>query len=181
MTNSTSAPSPDRAEKNEKLGNELTLLAGQLNAGSYRMIKLIAQFDERKAWGDGGGVKSCAHWLNWKCGIDMGAAREKVRVAHCLQDLPLIDASFATGEISYSRVRAMTGAPAARLATPETEEALQSGAPEVDAKTCVTRWQGERCDYSMAIDGLMKVLGTAYKRRVGPPSDGGCQISMALN
>jgi hypothetical protein len=38
----------------------------------------------------------------------MGAAREKVRVAHCLQDLPLIDASFATGEISYSKVRAMT-------------------------------------------------------------------------
>jgi hypothetical protein len=24
---------------------------------------------------------SCAHWLNWKCGIAMGAAREKVRVA----------------------------------------------------------------------------------------------------
>jgi len=83
------------------------------------MIKLIAEFDERKAWGDGGGVKSCAHWLNWKCGIDMGAAREKVRVAHCLENLPLIDASFATGEISYSKVRAMT-----RVATPETEGAL---------------------------------------------------------
>jgi hypothetical protein len=101
------------------LGDKITLLAGQLDAGGYRMIKLIAEFDERKAWGDGGGLKSCAHWLNWKCGIAMGAAREKVRVAHCLQDLPLIDASFATGEISYSKVRAMT-----RVATPETEEAL---------------------------------------------------------
>jgi hypothetical protein len=28
--------------------------------------------------------------------------------AHCLQALPLIDASFGTGEISYSKVRAMT-------------------------------------------------------------------------
>jgi hypothetical protein len=83
------------------------------------MIKVIAEFDDREAWGDGGGVKSCAHWLNWKCGIAMGAAREKVRVAHCLKYLPLIDASFATGEISYSKVRAMT-----RVATPETEEAL---------------------------------------------------------
>ncbi len=92
MTHSAASPSPDRARKNEKLGDKITLLAGQLNAGSYRMIKLIAEFDERRAWGDGGGVKSCAHWLNWKCGIAMGAAREKVRVAHCLQDLPLIDA-----------------------------------------------------------------------------------------
>ena len=88
------------------------------------MLKLIAEFDDREAWVDGGGVKSCAHWLCRKCGIAMGAAREKSRVAHCLQDLPLIDASFATGEISYFRVRAMTGAPAARLATPETEEVL---------------------------------------------------------
>jgi hypothetical protein len=119
MTHSAASPSPDRARKNEKLGDEITLLAGQLDAGSYRMIKLIAEFDEHKAWGDGGGVKSCAHWLNWKCGIAMGAAREKVRVAHCLEYLPLIDASFATGEISYSKVRAMT-----RVATPETEEAL---------------------------------------------------------
>ena len=36
------------------------------------------------------------------------------------------------------------------------KEALQYAAPEVDATTCVTRWQGEPCDYSMAIDGLLK-------------------------
>jgi hypothetical protein len=36
------------------------------------------------------------------------------------------------------------------------KEALQRDAPKVDAKTCVTRWQGEPCDYSMAIDGLLK-------------------------
>jgi hypothetical protein len=119
MTNSTDSPSSDRADQAVKLGDEITLLAGQLNAGNYRMLKLIAKFDDREAWGNGGTVKSCAHWLNWKCGIAMGAAREKVRVAHCLQDLPLIDASFATGEISYSKVRAMT-----RVATPETEDAL---------------------------------------------------------
>jgi hypothetical protein len=103
----------------EQLGAEITLLAGQINAANYRLLKLIAEFDNRKAWSGGGTVKSCAHWLNWKCGIDMGAAREKVRVAHCLQNLPLIDASFAAGEISYSKVRAMT-----RVATPETENSL---------------------------------------------------------
>ena len=50
-------------------------------------------------------MRSCANWLNWQCGIAMGAAataadREKVRIAHCLKNLPLIDASFAAGELS---------------------------------------------------------------------------------
>jgi hypothetical protein len=63
--------------------------------------------------------RAAAHWLNWKCGLDMGAAREKVRVAHALGALPLISASFARGAVSYSKVRAMT-----RVATPENEELL---------------------------------------------------------
>ena len=45
--------------------------------------------------------------------------REKVRVARALGDLPLIDAAFSGGEISYSKVRAMT-----RVATPENESFL---------------------------------------------------------
>jgi hypothetical protein len=53
-------------------------------------------------------VKSCAHWLNWKCGIDLGAAREKVRVAGALEGLPRIAAAMAEGRISYAKVRAMT-------------------------------------------------------------------------
>ncbi len=64
-------------------------------------------------------MKSPAHWLNYYCGIDLGAAREKVRVAKCLSSLPLIDQAFSTGAISYSKVRAMT-----RAATPENEEYL---------------------------------------------------------
>ena len=103
----------------EQLGQEITLLAGQINAANHRLLKLIAEFERRKAWSGGGTVRSCAHWLNWKCGIALGAAREKVRVALCLETLPLIDASFATGAISYSKVRAMT-----RVATPENEDFL---------------------------------------------------------
>ena len=106
-------------DEDEMLGQEITLLAGQINAANHRLLKLIAQFDQRKAWSGGGTVRSCAHWLNWKCGIALGAAREKVRVAQCLEILPLIDAAFAAGEISYSKVRAMT-----RVATPENEDFL---------------------------------------------------------
>ena len=42
------------------------------------VAKLIADFDRRQAWGHEG-VMSCTHWLNWKCGISLGAAREKAR------------------------------------------------------------------------------------------------------
>ena len=65
------------------------------------------------------GLGVLAHWLNWKCGIDLGAAREKVRVAHALKALPQISALFREGRISYSKVRAMT-----RVATVKSEEYL---------------------------------------------------------
>jgi hypothetical protein len=60
-----------------------------------------------------------AQWLNWQCGIGTVAAREKVRVARALEHLPLISASFGRGELSYSKVRAMT-----RVASPANESAL---------------------------------------------------------
>jgi hypothetical protein len=86
---------------------EITTLAGHLNAANARMLALIAELDRRKGWAEWG-VKSCAHWLNWKCGIDLGAAREKVRVARALELLPEITAAMAEGRISYAKVRAMT-------------------------------------------------------------------------
>ena len=57
--------------------------------------------------------------MNWKCGIDLGTAREKVRVAHTLKDLPQISEEFRLGRVSYSKVRAMT-----RVATPKNEDYL---------------------------------------------------------
>ena len=79
---------------------------------------LIAEFDRREGWADGLS-HSCAHWLSWKCGIDIGAAREKVRVARALEGLPLISAAMARGALSYSKVRALT-----RVATPHNEDSL---------------------------------------------------------
>jgi hypothetical protein len=39
----------------------ITLLAGQINAANHRLLTLIAEFDQRKAWSGGGRVRSCAH------------------------------------------------------------------------------------------------------------------------
>ena len=106
-------------QDNQDLNNEITRLAGHINAAQYRFLKLLAALIERSAWGGDSGIKSPAHWLNYYCGIALGAAREKVRVAQCLNSLPLIDKAFQAGAISYSKVRAMT-----RSATPENEEFL---------------------------------------------------------
>src|SRR5271156_5990772 len=101
-----------------ELEAQITELAGQLNAAQYRWLMLIAEFDRLNGWSDGK-LPSCAHWLNFKCGLNLGAAREKVRVAHALVGLPKIAASMARGELSYSKVRALS-----RVACAGTEEAL---------------------------------------------------------
>ena len=90
-----------------ELVEQITTLAGHLNAANARFLALVAELDRRRGWAEWG-VKSCAHWLNWKCGIDLGAAREKVRVAHALEKLPRIAAAMAEGRISYAKARDMT-------------------------------------------------------------------------
>src|SRR5690606_2053995 len=82
--------------------------------------ELIARFDEEELWACHG-ARSCAHWLNWQCGVSMHTARERVRVARALAELPLIREAFERGEISYSKVRSMT-----RIALPESQEMLLS-------------------------------------------------------
>jgi hypothetical protein len=107
-----------RYVRSEELGNEITELCAYINAATYELLLKIHEFDRDKLW-NLVGVCSCAHWLNYRCGIGMNAAREKVRVANALADLPRISESFSKGEISYSKVRAMT-----RVATVDTERFL---------------------------------------------------------
>jgi hypothetical protein len=91
----------------ELLGAEITELCSYIYAAESRLLTLIREFDEREFWAQQG-LCSCAHWLNFKCGIGMNAAREKVRVAHALAKLPKINKEFADGALSYSKVRAIT-------------------------------------------------------------------------
>ena len=102
----------------DELVSEICTLTGHMNAANHRWLMLIGEFDRRTGWSDGA-TQSCAHWLNWKCGIAMGAAREKVRVARALENLPKISAAMASGKLSYSKVREIT-----RVASAETEDYL---------------------------------------------------------
>jgi hypothetical protein len=101
----------------DQLGDEIAELSAHLDAATSRLLDLIREFDTRGGWSNG--FRSCAAWLNWRVGLDMGAARERVRVARALGSLPLLAHALARGEVSYAKVRALT-----RVATPDTEEQL---------------------------------------------------------
>jgi hypothetical protein len=79
---------------------------------------MVAEFDRRKGY-EQWGCWCASQWLGWKCGLAERAAKEKVRVARALDDLPAITEAFAKGELSYSQVRALT-----RVAEPATEADL---------------------------------------------------------
>ncbi len=100
------------------LEEQITEIWGHINAATYQFLTMVAEYDANEGWG-WHGCCDCAQWLNWQCGIGKVAAREKVRVARALGKLPQISASFAEGELSYSKVRAMT-----RIATAENEAVL---------------------------------------------------------
>ena len=102
----------------DQLGAEITELCSYIYAAESRLLALIHRFDENEYWARQG-MCSCAHWLNFKCGIGMGTAREKVRIAHALAELPKISEAFARGALSYSKVRAMT-----RIADEKNEDYL---------------------------------------------------------
>src|SRR5688572_577005 len=99
----------------DELEDEIATLASHIYAGTCRWLELVGELDRR------GGFAGCtvAQWLAWRCALTPRSAREHVRVARCLVELPLIRQAFARGELSYAKVRALT-----RVAEPESEEEL---------------------------------------------------------
>lgn len=103
---------------NAELEEQLCSWASQMSAGECHLISLIGELDRREAWGVYG-IRSCAHWLNWRLGTSLGAAREQVRVSRALFNMPHVRERFFRGEISYSKVRAIT-----RVTDPLLEDTL---------------------------------------------------------
>ena len=123
-------PGPAQAPELELLGNQIAELSARIDAATYDLLCHLHEFDRRYGWE---GWRSCAHWLNWRTGLDLGAAREKLRVAAALADLNHVSAAMARGQLSYSKVRALT-----RVASPATEARLLAVA------LCATAAQVER-------------------------------------
>jgi len=106
------------SEDLESLGERIAEQAAHLDAALHRLLADLRTFDRGGGWHTQG-ARSCAHWLSWRVGWGLGVAREHLRVADRLADLPLLDDALRRGEVSYSKLRAIT-----RVATPENEAAL---------------------------------------------------------
>jgi len=91
----------------ERLEVEIISWSGNLAAATARLLGWISEYDRREGWKTWG-VQSCSQWLSWKCGDSLHTARERVRVARALDSLPATAAAFTLGELSYSKVRAIT-------------------------------------------------------------------------
>ena len=109
-----------------ELGERIAGLAARINIATFDMLTLVAEFDRREGWADD--FASCAEWLAWRTGRTLAAARENVRVAHALEELPLTAEVMKSGRLSYTKVRTMT-----RVATPETEATLLEYAQSTSA------------------------------------------------
>jgi hypothetical protein len=127
-------------------------LAAQLAAMTCRWLGYVAEFVVRGIWADQG-ARTPAQWLSWKAGVAASTAREQVRVALRLRELPGIHEAFAAGRLSYSKVRALT-----RFAVPELEELLlrwsrYATAAELERIATSFRTQQRRRGSAANVDG----------------------------
>ncbi|MBK7538002.1 MAG: DUF222 domain-containing protein [Myxococcales bacterium] len=109
---------PLSVEEVQALGEHIAEQAVHLDAAMHRLLADLRTFDAAGGWYRQG-FGTCAHWLSWRVGWDLGTAREHLRVARALHTLPLVSEALSAGKISYSKTRAIT-----RVATAATEAVL---------------------------------------------------------
>jgi hypothetical protein len=136
---------PAETTRIDELDQNILALCTRINAATYELLVMIREFDERAGWLQWG-LDNCADWLAWRCDLSMTTAREKVRVAHALKQLPKISKAFAAGELSYAKVRAMT-----RVAGRESEGELLAFAQRHTAVTVAERCGELRCGQESSI------------------------------
>ena len=109
---------PLSVEEVQALGENIAEQAVHLDAAMHRLLADLRTFDAAGGWYRQG-FGTCAHWLSWRVGWDLGTAREHLRVARALHTLPQVSEALSAGKISYSKTRAIT-----RVATSATEAVL---------------------------------------------------------
>lgn len=115
----------------DQLEEDIISLSSHINAMEYEFLVLVREFDLRQGWKEYH-FNNCAEWLNMRCGMAIATAREKIRVANMLFDLPQTATAFQKGDLSFSKAKSLT-----RVATPLNEEhlldfALKATASQVD-------------------------------------------------
>ena len=109
----TRAKAEERWREKRRRVDDLATLSAHLSAATARWLELVWELREEGLDDDP------ARFLAFRCGITQREAREYLRVAEALQELPAIRAAFSRGELTFTKVRALT-----RVATASSEEGL---------------------------------------------------------
>ena len=153
-------PDPVAPPDLDLLGDQIAELSARIQAATYELLCHLRQFDRHCGWE---GFRSCAHWLNWRTGLNLGAAREKLRVAAALAELNHVSAAMACGVLSYSKVRAIT-----RVADTANEArlvAVACGATAEQVERLVRAWR--RADRTVETDAeQMRLASRSLSTRV---------------
>ena len=172
-------------EELDRLEGEIVRLAEDVSRRLARWLGLVAEFD---ALGGArvAGFRGTAEWLAWRCGIGVRAARDHVRVARGLAELPRVREALARGELSYSKARALTRAAGAvaeerllevarRATAAQLERLVRSlrTAPSADLDVA-RRAHGRRfVDWWWDEDGSLRLCGRL-------PADDGAAVAEAI-
>ena len=130
----------------DELDRAIVALAARIDATTHDLLVLIRRYDERAGWLRWG-FDNCIDWLQWRCDLSRNACRERVRVAHALKTLPAIAMAFGRGEISYTKVRALT-----RVAHAANEQALLDFARQTTVARVEERCRELRCGTAASTD-----------------------------
>ena len=165
---------PIRLRAIEELDQAIVSISARINAATYELLVLIRQFDQRAGFVQWG-LDNCAEWLHWRCDLSISAAREKVRVAHALKTLSVLSLAFSNGELSYSKVRALT-----RLAHRNNEEDLLSFALKTTVRKVEERCRELRCGTEASVDEAQRSFARRSLSMRRDPSRGTMTITVEL-
>lgn len=139
----------------ETIESRIVALAIDMACRMARWLEMIGEYDARGG-ARGWGFRTTAEWLATYCDIGPRAARDHVRVAQRLRQMPRIRAAFGAGELSYSKARALT-----RASAEEDESRLLDLARELTAAQLERHLRALRS----APSGDLAVANDAHERR----------------
>ena len=146
-------PANSRSDRTsiDDLDHGIVSLCTRINAATYELLVLIREFDERAGWLQWG-LDNCVDWLAWRCDLSRTTAFDKVRIAHALKTLPGISFAFASGKLSYTKVRELT-----RVADRGNEDDLVAFALRTTASIVAERCRELRMGSVASIDSAARV------------------------
>jgi hypothetical protein len=116
----------DRTVLDRATPGDLDDAIGQVHAAHCSalgtLLELIPVYDRKEAW-RADGATSMADWLTYRLAISHPTARDWVRVALALEELPCLRAALTDGQLSFDQVRWLV-----RFATPDNDERIATHA-----------------------------------------------------